>query len=83
MRGLSASAGRERHARNGGTRSDEPGRRSGYAGRSVAEMPAFRGSARHQLISLLPEIPSLQIWDCFPDRSYVLWRINQSWELRF
>ncbi|MEV4567941.1 hypothetical protein AB0K12_29585 [Nonomuraea sp. NPDC049419] len=32
---------------------------------------------------LPPDGAFLQIWDCFPDKSYVHWRINQSWELRF
>ncbi|MFE3451815.1 RICIN domain-containing protein [Nonomuraea sp. NPDC059194] len=31
---------------------------------------------------LPPDNAPLQIWDCFPDKSYVHWRINQSWEFK-
>lgn len=31
---------------------------------------------------LPPDNAPLQIWDCFPNKSYVHWRINQSWLFR-
>ncbi|MBB3726156.1 RICIN domain-containing protein [Nonomuraea dietziae] len=32
---------------------------------------------------LPPDNAPLQIWDCFPNKSYVHWRINQSWQFQW
>lgn len=42
-----------------------------------------RNPAAGNAAILPPDGAALQIWDCFPGKSYVHWRINQSWELKF